>query len=479
MRKCFKNHFNAFIITVIISFASNLTYSQKQIADSLIIELKTEKTDTGKVILMWNLARAIYTYNPDSALLCAQQALFLAKDIKYAEGQSRSLGILANTFNTIGNYPRALELNLEKLKLEEKRKIPYNLASVLMNTGIVYVYLEDYANALDYYRKADSVIRKHDVEKFKYNIALNFGDVYDRQNILDSAYLYYDRSLNIAKQKLDTSSIGISLTGLGHCNRKYGHYNEAIASYVQAIGYLKSKNNDETLCEAALGLASVYKQQGKNDSAAYYARLSLFIAKTDGLLPKELDAAEFLTEHYKQQRKVDSAFTYVSQVKDLNDSLNSKSKIRETQIISTGEQFRQRELEQERKAAEKERFQQLQMLLIGIFIPGFFLLTFLLTRVRIHVQVIRLLGILSLLFLFEYLTLLLHPTVANLTNHVPVFEILIFVGLAAILIPAHHKLEQWMIHRLIHRHAHHEALKKEKALRENTEKNNPPENKSQ
>lgn len=466
-------YFRTGLIAGFILLFSFPIFSQKPEAEKLISLLKTEKTDTGKVNKLWQLARAIYKYNPDSALLCAQQALFLAKDIDYVEGQSRSLGILANTFNTIGNYQRALELNLQKLKLEEKRDNPRNLSSVLMNTGIVYVYLEDYTNALNYYRKADSVIKKFDVEDFKDNIALNIGDAYDRQNILDSAYLYYDKSLNIAKEKSDTSSLGLSMTGLGHCNRKKGHFKEAIKNYVQAIQYLQSQNNDETLCEAALGLASVYKQNGKNDSAAYYAKISLSIAKKDGLLPKELDAAEFLTEHYKDLRRVDSAFSYVSQVKDLNDSLNSKTKIRETQIISTGEQYRQRELEQERLTEEKTRFQQLQMLLIGIFIPGFFLLTILLNRVRIHAQVVRLLGILSLLFLFEYLTLLLHPTVARLTNHVPVYEILIFVGLAAILIPAHHKLEHWMIQKLIQRHAYLEALKKEKALQEDKNKKEP------
>ena len=36
-------------------------------------------------------------------------------------------------------------------------------------------------------------------------------------------------------------------------------------------------------------------------------------------------------------------------------------------------------------------------------------------------------GIISLLLLFEYLTLLLHPMIANLTHHKPVLELLIFV----------------------------------------------------
>jgi hypothetical protein len=78
--------------------------------------------------------------------------------------------------------------------------------------------------------------------------------------------------------------------------------------------------------------------------------------------------------------------------------------------------------------------------------------------------VIRGLGVLSLLFFFEYLTLLLHPTVSDITNHNPILEILIFVVLASILIPLHHRAEHWLIHRLIHHRIHQEEKNKEEKV---------------
>jgi tetratricopeptide (TPR) repeat protein len=444
-----------FILTV-----STGAIAQKAKADSLARLLATEKEDTNRVTLLWRLASASSVYDPDTALVLSFQALSLAKKINYIEGESRATGILANTFMRIGNYPKALELNIEKLKIEEQRNKPHNLASVLMNIGIVYVMQEEYAKALEYYAKADSVIRKHDVELLKFNIALNTGDAYDRLDNSDSAFVYYNRSLDIAKTGDNPDDIGISMTGLGHTYRKLGNYLESLLHYQTGIRYLQAAHDDETLCEAALGLAKLYEQINKFDSAGHYANLSLSIAKADGFLSKELDAAQFLTDHYKKIRDIDSAFSYVNYVRGLNDSVNSKDKIRESQVISSNEQFRQLELEEERTEQRKKRFQQLQMLLIAIFIPGFFLITLFLSRIDVPLKLIRLLGVLSLLFLFEYLTLLLHPTVARLTNHTPVFEILIFVGLAAILIPAHHRLEHWMIHKLIHSRTQRKAMAK-------------------
>ncbi|MBL7709578.1 MAG: tetratricopeptide repeat protein, partial [Chitinophagaceae bacterium] len=122
-------------------------FSQKEKADSLRRLLTFEKVDSTRASLMWQLASAINVYNPDTALFLSQQSLYLSKNINYLEGESRALGVLANTFLKFGNYPRALELYIQKLKLEEKRNKPRNLSSVLQNIGIVYVLQEDYRKA--------------------------------------------------------------------------------------------------------------------------------------------------------------------------------------------------------------------------------------------------------------------------------------------------------------------------------------------
>lgn len=441
-------------------------FSQKIKADSLSKLLAVEKTDSTKVILMSQLAKAISVYNPDSALTFAYHSLSLSRSIDYIEGESKALGILASTLRKIGNYPRSLDLNIEKLKLEEKRKNPRNLASVLISIGAVYREQGEYRKALEYYSKADSVIGINNVVDLKYYITLNIGDAYNLLNRSDSAFSYFSKSLELARvyheADLVGDFIGTSMTGLGHSYLKLGSYQNSLTNYKTAIDYLQAANDDEILCEATLGLANLYRQLNKDDSSVYYANISLDIAKKDGFLSKELEAADFLTDHYRKVKNIDSAFSYVDYVQSLNDSLNSKSKIRESQVISSNEHFRQLEMEENRRQNKKKRGGQLQMMLIAVFIPGFFLLTLLLSRVNVHIKLIRLLGVLSLLFLFEYLTLLLHPTVARLTHHTPIYEILIFVVLAAILIPLHHRLEHWLIHKLIH-HRHGQQVKNKKA----------------
>ena len=423
--------------------------AQTPVADSLNRLLLNEKIDSNKVRLMWQYADEINNSDPEKSILISQQAVYLAKSIKYTEGLSRSLGVLANGFINIGNYPLALDYNLQKLKIEEKRNNPRNMGSVLGNIGIVYVMEQEYEKAIVYYRKADSVIIRYNVQDLVYQNKLNMGDAFDKLNKLDSAFHYYNLSLQKAKALDNNYFIGISKIGLGHYFRKKQNFDSSASSYRTAIAYLKEANDDFLLCETTLGFAKLFRQHNQPDSAKYYASLSSNISKQGNFLSNELEAAEFLKDYYREQKNIDSAFAYYTVVQSLNDSINSKTKIRDLQILSINEQIRQLQIAEDKRLAAKERSQQLQMLFIALFIPGFFILTLLLSRVRIPIRVIKILGVLSLLIFFEFLTLLLHPTVKEITHHTPVLEMLIFVAIASILIPLHHKVEHWLIEKLL------------------------------
>jgi tetratricopeptide (TPR) repeat protein len=433
--------------------------AQKPVADSLRVLLAKATTDTNRVTLLWNMASASNIYNPDTALLLSQEALFLAQKIKFAEGESRALGVLANSFLKIGNYPKALESYLKKLKIEEKGNNPYNLASVIMNIGIVYTFQEEYRKALPYYFKADSIIRIENVTKLEYNSALNLGDLYDRLNVTDSAFIFFNRSLLIANRLANEDYIGASQVGIGHCYLKQEKYDMALQNYKESIYHLQLANDEDLICEAAIGLSKLYYNQVNYDSAKHYSHLALKIAQKDGFQSRELDAAEFLTNIYKREKKFDSAFKFLALTNVLRESISSKERVRESQILSTNEQLRQLELAETKRKAKKERDQQLQLLFIGIFIPAFFLMTLLLSRIKMHIGFIKFMGIISLLILFEYLTLLLHPYVVEITNHTPFYEMLIFVSIAAFLIPAHHRVEHWFIEKLTQRRNLYEEKK--------------------
>jgi hypothetical protein len=64
-------------------------------------------------------------------------------------------------------------------------------------------------------------------------------------------------------------------------------------------------------------------------------------------------------------------------------------------------------------------------------------------------KTIEIVGVIVLLFVFEFINLLIHPFIGNLTHHSPLLMLLIMVCIAALLVPAHHRLEKWITHKLV------------------------------
>jgi uncharacterized membrane protein len=66
-----------------------------------------------------------------------------------------------------------------------------------------------------------------------------------------------------------------------------------------------------------------------------------------------------------------------------------------------------------------------------------------------NARLIKFLSILALLLVFEFINILVHSYLEELTNHSQVLILLMLVGIAALLIPIHHKLEKWTVVKLI------------------------------
>ena len=134
----------------------------------------------------------------------------------------------------------------------------------------------------------------------------------------------------------------------------------------------------------------------------------------------------------------------------MKDSIFSQGNLNKIQALDFSEQLRSIEEEGKKAAEAEQRRQNLQYALIALGIIGFIISFLLLSRRHItNPRVIRFFGVVALLVVFEFLNLLLHPFLERITHHSPLLMLLALVGIAALLVPLHHRLEKWTIYRLI------------------------------
>ncbi|MDB5191875.1 MAG: Tetratricopeptide repeat-containing protein [Segetibacter sp.] len=141
---------------------------------------------------------------------------------------------------------------------------------------------------------------------------------------------------------------------------------------------------------------------------------------------------------------------YLELTRLAQDSLNNRENQKKMQALNIEEKLRQQDKQQEEEKAKEQRVHHLQYAAIAFTVVILLIVFLLLSHSVIANQTsIRFLGVLSLLIVFEFLNLLLHPYLGDLTHHQSIFMLGAMVIIAALLIPLHHKLEHWIIHKLV------------------------------
>lgn len=434
------------LLLVLIIFCCFATFSQnKRKIDSLQRLLILTEIDTNKVDLYIKLAIEYELKNNDTTFYFAQQAYKISKKEQYLSGISRSVNIIGNVYLSAGNYSKALEYYLIKLKIEEQGNKPEALAIANMAIANVHHLEGNNDKAFPYAFCADSLIDKYKISRLKIYSLLNLGDMYEKSDKILSALDYTEKAYALATKENNINFKGATLNNLGNIYAKMGNSELSIKNYTAAIPFLTATNDDGFLAESSLGLATQYLNLSNKDSALYYALISHELSKKNGFLSKQLKVSIFLADFYIASNNITKAFEFKEEVLILKDSIFSKERIEKSQLISMEEDLRQKEIIELKLEEAKERRVKIQYLSISLMLPILLFFTLYLNNRKIKPKYVEFLGVVSLLLMFEFIMLVLHPIIIHLTNHTPLLDLTIFGVIASILTPLHHRIESWLL----------------------------------
>ena len=438
------------LVLVLIALFIN-SHAQQRAADSLKRLIAAAKDDTTKILLINKLGYMYDNSKPDSAMLMVQQGIRLSRKANFLKGEAVCLNIEGIVFMEIGNYPKALSSFLSAMKLNEKRMDRFEIAANLDNIATVYSYEGDYRQSVNFSKQAKTLEESiHNNKLLSYNL-IGLGDTYEKLNMLDSARIYTQQGYELALKLKNPDLIGVATNNMGNIYSKMHNAQLALGYYRTALPYFKKMDDNDGICESTLGMAKLFKQLAQQDSGLYYAKKSMAAGVQGGFTERVLNASQFLTTYFKERGRLDSAFRYQELSIIAKDTLFSQEKTKEVQNLTFAERQRQQEIAEQKLADEETSRKNLQLAGIAIFIPTFFLFVLFLSRRKAKPRTVEFLGILALLLVFEFVTLLVHPYIEHWTNDTPVLTLLILVAIAAILVPLHHRTEHWVKSKLVHK----------------------------
>ena len=176
-----------------------------------------------------------------------------------------------------GNYPKALDYNMQSLEVNEQKGDQYEVANALSNIGVIYMNQDDYPKSLEYYTQSLKIYEQID---HQIGIAKSYGDIgliYYKQGEYPKALNYHKKSLEIYKHIGEKHGIAIALTNIGVIYQNQGDYAKALnhcqTSYEISLS-IQSLNRQKGSCSC---LYDTYKAMGNDNKALKYLELLNFI----------------------------------------------------------------------------------------------------------------------------------------------------------------------------------------------------------
>jgi tetratricopeptide (TPR) repeat protein len=434
---------------VFLFLLSLLPSRAQQKSDSLRQESASGKKDTNTVMALKAFAEGFYYTHPDSAYYYADMGLQLATQLHFLRGQATCLFEMANALLQKGNYPAALNLHLRELKIAEQIQSSSLIRSTYTSLAFNYQSQKDYLTAVAYMHKSLEIVRAGKEEREMAVEMSNLGGIYADIGIMDSAQHYLKQSYAIFRKLGDTQSAAFLKINLAEAYIKMHRDDSAIKNYREALPVVTANQVTEALCEISFYMAGIFQRTGLPDSALYYGREALTFSKQAQFLSRELDATSFLASFYEGRHNTDSTLKYLKISIALKDSLFNEEKSKEIQNLTFDEMTRQRNIEDKQKQDQESAIRTRQLIVIAFFIPIFFLFVLLMGRIKVKARVVEFLAIINLLLFFEFITDLVFPYISDWTNDRPVGEMLILVGIAALLEPLNHVFERWVKQHLV------------------------------
>src|SRR5690348_7562501 len=169
-----------------VAFFSAITcmaaFGQNKIIDGIRQQLSVTKDDTSRALIFADLSFAIAFQSSDSALLYANKAIELAKQIHFPRGEIRGMFCKASVLETNGDMPEALELGFSALEMAEKENLLLEKSMCLTLIGNVFYDLNDYTKAISFYQQAtpinEMIKNQPGTEFWKWQTEVNLGTAF-------------------------------------------------------------------------------------------------------------------------------------------------------------------------------------------------------------------------------------------------------------------------------------------------------------
>ncbi len=304
--------------------------------------LGKSKDDTNKVKLLGDIAHFYSTKELEKAVEYAEEALFLAKQIKFRKGEGNALLQIGNINNDLGKVSSGIADLEQAIEIADELGDKKMKMSAYNNLGISYFNRSEYNKALEYYLKYTVIAEESNDLKYLSRAYNNVANVYIHLNNYEKALEYHSKGLETAEKLQDKVLIAGSYNNLGIVYKFMGQKEKALEYYFKTLQMAEELGHKLGMTFALNNIGTIYSENNEVEKALPYVLRALTIKREIGeqkgiantlnnagscyiALKKYDDALKCYKESAEISREIEDKNLLVSAYKGLTEIFAAKS----------------------------------------------------------------------------------------------------------------------------------------------------------
>jgi len=326
-----------------------------------------QEGSTDEIIRAYYLLATAYAF--ESNYIRSMEYFRYALDLAIKANAKTSMSHIYNnmgiSFGLMGNYHDALDMLFKGLRDAEPGEIE---ATILNNIGRIYLELNDIEKSEHYLNQARQVFAEKEWVYGLISVYNHLGEYYSQKDIADSAFYYYDKSIQLGLQHRQYFILAEVLYGQGETHLRLNDHKAAKKSFQKSDSIAQLTGYLNYMCQANYGLSNVFIGVGDLEQASHHAGIGNAMAKDMNNEFLQYKFTMLKSQIHEKLDNVAEAFSYYKLADKLREELHSKTAIQRIYNIEL-EHF-QREMEIRDHKMETEQLllskQKNRMTLIAI-----------------------------------------------------------------------------------------------------------------
>ena len=325
---------------------------------TLLEQLRTQPPDTGRVRLLNALCDALHDNAPTRALTYGEQSVALARQLHDQPALLQALLLLASCYANLADGPHALQLQQQALLLARQLQSTDGLVHSYTGMGSVYHERNDTAAAMRNYQRALALAYEPGVRvRSQLMLFGNLGNLYFYMHNRPQGLLFTRRALQLARRTGDRAGESLYLADLGSFYMQMDRLGTAEGLLRQAVSLVEPLQNRRFEAGHLELLATVLLVRDELEEAESLTQRALALSRRIDYKERVLDAYHLLAEISARRREYEMAYRWQERFRDLNDSLNGRSRLQTLMALQTRYETAEKE-QQIRQLTDREAVMQ-------------------------------------------------------------------------------------------------------------------------